>query len=283
VRIDLVLLKNFDQLKRRAAMLTGGTNREERCWWQAGGGRVMETHSMDRGRRFPEGAGLRTANSVRLGSALMVLAAIGCRTKAVAELPADAPSPAQSEWEKRDSWQRPAEVMDALGIRAGSAVADVGAGDGYFSFHLASRVGAQGKVYAEDISELQVKKIRDRAKKEGLSQIETILGTEDDPKLPPGTLDAILIVLAYHEMQNGDAMLSGMTRALKPGGLLAVIDDEGEPNQTRSSAAQEHKIPKKLVRADAARNNIHFVREEKGFEANQYSHLFFLIFEKPKR
>ncbi len=223
------------------------------------------------------------ANWVRLSSVLMALVAIGCRTKAVADLQADATSATQSEWEKRDSWQRPAEVLDALGIRRGSAVADVGAGDGYFSFHLASRVGAQGKVYAEDISESKIEKIRERAKKEGLLQIETILGTEDDPKLSKETLDAILIVLAYHEMRNYDSMLSGMIRALKPGGLLAVIDDEGEPNQTRSIAAENHKIPKELVRTDAARNNIRFVREEKGFEENPNSHLFFLIFEKPKR
>jgi ubiquinone/menaquinone biosynthesis C-methylase UbiE len=214
---------------------------------------------------------------------LMALVAIGCRTKAVAELHADATSATQSEWEYRDSWQRPAGVMDALGIRRGSAVADVGAGDGYLSFRLASRVGPQGKVYAEDISESQVEKIRERAKQEGFSQIETILGTEDDPKLPKGALDAILIVLTYHEIQNYNAMLSGMIRALKPGGLLAVIDDQGERNQTRSSAAEDHKIPKELVRADAVRNNLRFVREEKGFEANPNSHLFFLIFEKPKR
>jgi ubiquinone/menaquinone biosynthesis C-methylase UbiE len=173
--------------------------------------------------------------------------------------------------------------MDALGIRRGSAVADVGTGDGYFSFHLAYRVGPQGKVYAEDISGSKIEKIRERAKREGLSQLETVLGTEDDPKLPKEALDAILIVLTYHEMHNYDAMLSGMIHALKPGGFLAVIDDEAEPNQTRSSAAENHKIPKELVRADFARNNIRFVREEKGFEENQNSHLFFLIFEKPTR
>ena len=243
----------------------------------------METQSMDRGRRFPAGAGVRTANWIRLCLVSMAWVAIGCRTKAVAHLHTDATAATQSEWEKRDSWQRPGEVMDTLGIRRGSAVADVGAGDGYFSFHLASRVGAQGKVYAEDISDSKVEKIRERAKKEGLSQIETILGTGDDPGLPKETLDAILIVLTYHEMQNYEAMLREMIRALKPGGLLAVIDDEGEPSQTRSVAAQDHKIPKELVRADADRNNIRFVREEKGFEANPNSHFFFLIFEKPKR
>jgi predicted methyltransferase len=238
---------------------------------------------MDRERRFKEGALRRMPNWLRLGSVLMALAADGCHKKAVPELSADASSAAQGERENRDSWQRPAEVMDALAIRPGSAVADVGAGDGYFTFHLASRVGAQGKVYAEDISESQIEKIRERAKKEGLSQIETILGTQDDPKLPLGTLDAVLVVLTYHEFQNSDAMLAAMIRALKPGGFLAVIDDEAEPNQTRSSAAQEHKIRKEMVRADAARNNIHFVREEKGFEANPNSHLFFLIFDKPIR
>ncbi len=172
--------------------------------------------------------------------------------------------------------------MDVLGIRAGSVVADVGAGEGYFTFHLASRVGARGKVYAEDILDSQLEKIRERAKKEGLLQIETILGSQSDPKLPPGALDAILLVMTYHEMENYDAIVDAMARALKPAGRLAVIDPQGEPNQTRSSYAQEHKMSKELVLQDAARHNLRLVREANGFDSDENTHLFFLIFEKPK-
>jgi len=208
------------------------------------------------------------------------VAVVACHAKSASQLPSGS-CPRDPDWAKRDAWQRPAEVMDALGIRAGSVVADVGAGGGYFTFLLASRVGPKGKVYAEDILDSQIAKIRERAKQEGLRQIETILGSDSDPRLPPGALDAILLVLTYHEMQNYDAMLDGMARALKPGGLLAVIDPQGQPNQSRSSYAQEHKMSKELVLQDVAQHNLRFVREANGFDSDDHSHLFFLIFEKP--
>ncbi len=188
----------------------------------------------------------------------------------------------QGEWEKRDAWQRPGEVMDSLGARAGSVVADVGAQTGYFTFHLAGRVGPQGKVYAEDIRDEDLAKIRERAEKEALAQIETVLGTKSDPRLAPESLDAILIVNAYHEMGEYDAMLQGMVRALKPGGLVVIIDHETKPGQPRSTYSKEHKISQKLVREDAARNGLRFLREEKGFEPMDREHWFFLVFEKPK-
>ncbi|HKD40574.1 MAG TPA: class I SAM-dependent methyltransferase [Myxococcaceae bacterium] len=215
----------------------------------------------------------------RIASLMIALTAVDCRPKNIA--PTSSP-PDTSEWEKRDVWQRPAEVMDALGIRAGQAVADVGAGGGYFTFHLASRVGTRGKVYAEDISDDQLQKIRQQAAKEGVTQIETTLGTESDPKLPAGALDAILVVLAYHEMRDYDAMLVGLNRALKPGGLLAIIDDEADPGQARTVSAEQHRIPKGFVLEDGARNGLHFVREEKGFQSDPNHRWFFLIFEKPK-
>jgi predicted methyltransferase len=218
----------------------------------------------------------------RIASAIIALAAVGCRTKNVAK-PSPLPrGPDASEWEKRDAWQRPAEVMDALGIRAGQTVADVGAGGGYFTFHLALRVGPTGKVYAEDISDDQLQKIRQQVAREGLTQVETLLGTESDPKLPPGALDAILVVLAYHEMRDYDAMLGALNRALKPGGLLAIIDDEADPSEARSVSASRHKIAKPFVLEDAARNGLRFLREEKGFESEPYHNWFFLIFQRPK-
>ncbi len=100
---------------------------------------------------------------------------------------------------QRDTWQRPVAVMEALGIKAGSAVADVGAGGGYFTFRLAARVGPKGKVYAQDLDEKTLAQIRERADKEKAAQIATIHGAEDDPKLPASSLDAVLVVDAFHE------------------------------------------------------------------------------------
>ncbi len=193
------------------------------------------------------------------------------------------PLAGQDEWAKRDAWQLPAEVMDALGIRAGSVVADVGAGNGYFTFRLASRVGPQGKVYAEDIRDEELAKIRERAKKEGVAQIETILGTPNDPRLPAESLDAILVVNAYHEMKEYDAMLGAMFRALKPGGLLAIIDARAKPGKPRQKYFDDHIMPEQLVREDAARNSFHFLRKEPGFKNSEGKReYYFLIFEKSR-
>ncbi|HKF52413.1 MAG TPA: class I SAM-dependent methyltransferase [Candidatus Acidoferrales bacterium] len=191
--------------------------------------------------------------------------------------------PAQDESVQRDRWQRPDEVMDALGIKAGSAVADVGAGNGYFTFHFATRVGPTGKVYAEDVRENEMADIHSGAQKKGLNQIETIVGTPDDPKLPAGTLDAVLVCNAYHEMHDYDAMLQGMYKALKPGGIIGIIDAAAQPGQPRGSYYQPHHIPKELVRDDLARNGFHFLREGRGFVPPDEGTrtYYFLIFEKP--
>jgi ubiquinone/menaquinone biosynthesis C-methylase UbiE len=171
--------------------------------------------------------------------------------------------------------------MDALGIKPGSVVADVGCGDGYFTLHLASRVGPQGKVYGEDIDYKGLSKINHRAYKEHLSQIELILGSAEDPRLPSGALDAILVVEAYHEMDKHDAMLQGMSRALKPGGLLGIIDRNARPRRPRSTYQNQHRIPKELVREDATRNSFQFRREERGFKTPKGKRkYYFLIFQK---
>jgi hypothetical protein len=94
----------------------------------------------------------------------------------------------------RDLWQKPDQVMDALGIADGTAVADLGAGGGWFTVRLARRVGPQGVVYAEDIQEQMLESIDRRVKREGLRNVRMLLGTSDDPKLPKGRLQAVLIV-----------------------------------------------------------------------------------------
>src|SRR6478752_4300182 len=101
----------------------------------------------------------------------------------------------------REAWQKPDQVMDALQIAEGSVVADLGAGGGWFTIRLARRVGAYGTVYAEDVQRLMIEAIERRVTREGLTNVRTILGEYDDPfpRLPPNTLDAVLIVDAFHE------------------------------------------------------------------------------------
>jgi predicted methyltransferase len=204
----------------------------------------------------------------------LLLAVLSCAAK---------PLSGQEDSKARDLWQKPQEVMDALRIKEGSIVGDIGAGGGYFTFHLAARVGPKGRVYAEDILEDEVKKIRERAEKEGLSQVVEVLGAKDDPKLPAESLDAILIVNAYHEMREHDAMLGAILRALKPGGLLGIIDAPAKPGEAREKYLERHRIPEQFVRDDAARCGFKFVRQEPGFNPpDNDRNYFFLILQKPE-
>ncbi|HEV2492433.1 MAG TPA: methyltransferase domain-containing protein [Terriglobia bacterium] len=188
----------------------------------------------------------------------------------------------QNSGPERDAWQHPEQVMDALGVKPGSAVADVGCGRGYFTFHLASRVGPNGKVYAEDLQDDKIAEIRRQAKEKGLTQIEAIAGTPDDPHLPTGALDAVLIVDAYHEMHEYDAMLAAIYRALKPGGMLTLIDGKAEPGKSREDYYSRHRMPEEIERQDAERNGFRLLRQEPGFARPEpRKEYYFLIFQKP--
>ena len=123
----------------------------------------------------------------------------------------------------RDQWQKPDFIMDALGIADGSVVADLGAKGGWFTIRLARRVGPNGRVFAEDIQRQMIESIARRVQRENLTNVETILGTPTDPRLPAG-LDAVLIVDAYHDMDDPIPVLSQVARLLKPMGRLGVVD-----------------------------------------------------------
>ena len=123
----------------------------------------------------------------------------------------------------REQWQKPDQIMDALKIADGSLVGEIGAGGGWFTIRLAHRVNQNGIVYAEDIQKEMVEAIRRRVQREGLTNVRTILGTPKDSRLPHG-LDAILIVQAYHEMENPVAVLKDAAESLKPQGRIGIVD-----------------------------------------------------------
>lgn len=126
----------------------------------------------------------------------------------------------------RDTWQKPDQIMDSLGIADGAKVADVGAGGGWFTVRLARRVGPQGLVVAEDLQAEMIEATRRRAAKENLNNVRTIQGTPTDPMLPADTLDAVLIVEAFQEIQSGNPQLffQNVRAALKNGGRVGVVD-----------------------------------------------------------
>jgi predicted methyltransferase len=196
-------------------------------------------------------------------------------------LAANGPLQESERARKRDEWQRPGEVMDALGLKPGHRVADIGCGFGYFTFRMAARVGAEGKVYAVDIDEKAIEKVRQRKEREKLKQVEPILGESADPHLP-NDLDIILIVDTYHEFRDYDRMMEAVFHALKPGGRLAIIDGEGPSGRPRAEYHRLHTIPADLVRKEVARHGFVFKESRPGFYDAEYGKKFyFLIFERP--
>jgi len=118
--------------------------------------------------------------------------------------------------------QPPDQVMDAIGVKKGMVVAEIGAGRGRYVMQLAVRVGENGKVYAEDIDAPSLQYLERRCERGGLKNVETILGDATDPKLPEGELDLIFIISAYHHFNDPVALLKNARPALKRDGILAI-------------------------------------------------------------
>ena len=177
----------------------------------------------------------------------------------------------------RDIWQHPDEVMDKLLIAEASVVADIGAGAGWFTIRLARRVGPNGIVYAEDVQPEMLLAISRRVKSLGLSNVKTILGTDEDPDLPAGSLDAALMVDAYHEGDNRDArvsLLRNLAEALRPNGRIGLIDFRLEGSGP--GPAPEERVSPETVIAEAKSAGLELVSHET-FLPYQY----FLIFRRP--
>lgn len=193
------------------------------------------------------------------------------------------PLPAQNAGPARDAWQHPEEVMDALGVHRGSAVADVGSGEGYFTFHLADRVGPTGHVYAVDIVQSHLDLIQREAAREGLKQISTILGAPDDPHLSPNSLDFALAVDTYHEWHAYTAMLHHLFLALKPGGIFGLMDGAAPAGHPRDYYYERHRMPEQMERTEVVAAGFRFVRRERGMtRPSDGKQFYYLIFQKPQ-
>jgi ubiquinone/menaquinone biosynthesis C-methylase UbiE len=129
-----------------------------------------------------------------------------------------------SQYTSREQWQMPVRVMDEIGVKPGMTVADVGAGDGWFTFYLANRVGASGRVIAEDIDAEALKVVRARCQREKVSNVSVLVGRTEDPTLPPGAVDLALMVNVLSALGDARAFLGNLAKSLKPGGRLVVVD-----------------------------------------------------------
>ena len=134
-------------------------------------------------------------------------------------------------------------VMDILGIGPGKAVADIGAGSGWFTVRAARRVGTGGMVYAVDINAEAVKYIGERAKKEQLQNVKTVLSKADDPLLPAGSVDAVLLLKTYHEVASPVTLLRNLRAALRPRARVGIIDRNGN--------GEDHGVERDVVLGEA--------------------------------
>ena len=153
----------------------------------------------------------------------------------------------------RAAWQKPDQIMDALGVADGSRVADIGPGAGWFTIQLARRVGPNGLVYAEDVQRQMLEAVRRRVSREGLQNVQTVFGTATDPNLPRGALDAILLVDMYSEVDDRVTFLRNLARALKAVGRIGVVNykpGQGGPGPS-SDANEGVRVDSSVVEADA--------------------------------
>jgi ubiquinone/menaquinone biosynthesis C-methylase UbiE len=161
--------------------------------------------------------------------------------------------------------------MDAMAVAEASIVADVGAGSGWFTIRLARRVGPNGVVYAEDVQSEALTAISRRVTAEGLKNVRPVLGQAGDARLPAGRLHAILIVDAYHEIEDRVALLANLAKSLRPEGRIGVVDfrlEGGGPG-----GPTDERVSPDVVVSDAAKAGLRLLSQET-FLPFQY----FLIF-----
>lgn len=156
---------------------------------------------------------------------------------------------------ERESEENPEGALDAIGIKPGMVVADVGAGTGYMTLKMARRVGPSGKVYAEDVQPEMLHRLHRNAVEAKLANIQTVLGGEADPKLPPNTLDLILLVDVYHEFSQPQKMLRKMREALKPDGRLVLLEYRKEDPSI--PIRPEHKMSVQEVKLELEAERFH--------------------------
>lgn len=151
-------------------------------------------------------------------------------------------APEWSSGPDRDAADESGQLIRGLEIRPGMAVADIGAGSGYHTLRLSPAVGPRGVVYAEDIVEAYISGLRREAERRGMTNVKIVVGTPDDPKLPPASVDRAVLVHMYHEVESPYALLWNLATALKPGARVGVID--------LYRATQNHGTPPDLLKCE---------------------------------
>lgn len=180
------------------------------------------------------------------------------------ETPPDEEYRRRLEWEKsiNDKLQPPEKVMDAIGLKPGMTIGEVGAGHGRYTVHLARRVGPNGKIFANDIDKNALSALRERCQRENILNIETILGKEDDPLFPDSQLDMVFMVWVFHGLEKPGPLFKNLKSYLKPGAPLVIVDPIDSEIDMEREFAGEKIDPKRPT----IKERVEKAAEEGGFE-----------------
>jgi len=157
----------------------------------------------------------------------------------------------------RDLWQRPDQIMDALGVADASVVADIGAGTGYFSWRLAKEVGPSGRVYAVDIQQEMLDLLAQKMAERKVTNVVPVLGNITDPRLPANAVDCAIMVDVYHEFSHPFEMMQSICRSLKPGGRVVFVEFRLEDPEVPIKLV--HKMSEAQVRKEASMHPLEWV------------------------
>lgn len=171
---------------------------------------------------------------------------------------------------KREREEATTKMREELRLQPGMTVCDLGSGNGYHTLPMAEAVGAEGKVYAVDIQPEMLAMLEQRAEGRMLKNIECISNTETDPKIPEGTCDLVLLVDVYHEFSHPQEMLAGIQKALKPDGVVVLVEFRAEDESV--PIKPEHKMSKAQILKELGINGFKLVRE---FEGLPWQHMMF--------
>ncbi len=174
----------------------------------------------------------------------------------------------------RDKWQKPDAVIEALDLRKGDRVADLGSGTGYFTFRLADAVGSEGTVYAVDVDKKLVAYLEKEAEKKGYPNVQGVLAEYHDPKIPGDGVDLIFTSNTFHHIENRPAYFEGVKKYLRPGGRVAIIEAHArDASWFQRNVVGTHSTPRDQIIMDMEAAGFEKV-EEPGFLDKQS----FLIF-----
>ncbi|WP_235016379.1 class I SAM-dependent methyltransferase [Aquimarina sp. AU474] len=158
----------------------------------------------------------------------------------------------ENDWKSRDTWMDVSKIFDLAEIEEGNNVADVGCHEGYLSIHLSKKVGKQGKVYAVDVRKDRLDILQEHLKNRALSNVDVILGDYDNPKLPLQTLDVVVVMDTYHEMERYMIILEHIKKSLKPGGKIVIIEKFKKHmlNKSREEQVGAHTLSLGFVKSE---------------------------------